>query len=556
MEKDIDYAKAVVKGQINAPKYVKKQCREYLKIVSGKDKTYMTDSKKREQIIGLTKLLRIPRGLSAGKTVYETLAGFQWMFLFATMTVVHRSEPTRRRYQTAILEICRKNGKTFLIAIVFLVLFFTEPQFSKFYSVAPNGMQSREIQQQIKEIIACSPALKGKFKVRRDDILCLLNQNDYVPLAFSTSEMDGKLPNAFVADEVGALPVNYPIEAMRSGQLMIQNKLGCIISTKYPTIENPFEDEVRKAKQVLDGALQDDTVFSLLYEPDKTKDWETDDGLIAQSNPLALEIPAVFEDIQKKRTDAIVMPSTRENFLTKHLNIIYQGLGTETYIDPQDVIACRSQTPIDWTGKTVYVGVDLSETTDNTAVAFVALDNDGETILADVVGFIPADSVDSKSRTEKVSYRQFIEDGKCIDCGGRVIDYSVVEEFVFALEERLGCSVAYIGYDRRNAMSSAQKWDEKYETVEIRQHSSVLHAPTKLLRDSILEGLFRYDENRFLELNFQNARVTYDTNRNLYVNKKKSSGKVDMVVALINAVYLLQTFELQGDGVMDWAVMV
>ena len=556
MEKDIDYAKAVVKGQVNAPKYVKKQCREYLKIVSGKDKTYMTDSKKREQIIGLTKLLKIPRGLSAGKTVYETLAGFQWMFLFATMTVVHRSEPTRRRYQTAILEICRKNGKTFLIAIVFLVLFFTEPQFSKFYSVAPNGMQSREIQQQIKEIIACSPALKGKFKVRRDDILCLLNQNDYVPLAFSTSEMDGKLPNAFVADEVGALPVNYPIEAMRSGQLMIQNKLGCIISTKYPTIENPFEDEVRKAKQVLDGALQDDTVFSLLYEPDKTKDWETDDGLIAQSNPLALEIPAVFEDIQKKRTDAIVMPSTRENFLTKHLNIIYQGLGTETYIDPQDVIACRSQTPIDWTGKTVYVGVDLSETTDNTAVAFVALDNDGETILADVVGFIPADSVDSKSRTEKVSYRQFIEDGKCIACGGRVIDYSVVEEFVFALEERLGCSVAYIGYDRRNAMSSAQKWDEKYETVEIRQHSSVLHAPTKLLRDSILEGLFRYDENRFLELNFQNARVTYDTNRNLYVNKKKSSGKVDMVVALINAVYLLQAFELQGDGVMDWAVMV
>ena len=144
MEKDIDYAKAVVKGQVNAPKYVKKQCREYLKIVSGKDKTYMTDSKKREQIIGLTKLLKIPRGLSAGKTVYETLAGFQWMFLFATMTVVHKCEPSKRRYQTAILEICRKNGKTFLIAIVFLVLFFTEPQFSKFYSVAPNGMRLRD----------------------------------------------------------------------------------------------------------------------------------------------------------------------------------------------------------------------------------------------------------------------------------------------------------------------------------------------------------------------------------------------------------------------------
>lgn len=556
MQKDIDYAEAVTDKRINAPKYVKKQCKNYLKIVNNKDKKYCIDRTKQEQITNLTKLLIVPRGLSAGKTVFETLVGFQWLFIFAILTIVYKKDKSRRRYETAVLEICRKNGKTFLIAVVFIVLFFTEPRFSKFYSVAPDGALSREIQTQIREIISSSPALDGKFKIRRDDILCYLNQNDYVPLSFSTSRLDGKLPNAFVADEVGALPINYPIEAMRSGQLMIKNKLGCIISTKYPSIENPFEDEVSKAKQVLDGIVDDETVFSLLYEPDKTKNWETDDGLIEQANPLAIEIPDVFEDIKKKRQDAIIMPSKRENFLTKHLNIIYQGLGTETFIDPQDVIECAVDSPIDWTGKTVYIGVDLSETTDNTAVAMVALDEDGETILADVVGFIPTDSVDSKSRTEKVDYRRFIEEMKCIACGGRVIDYGVVEEFVFQIEERYGCNIAYIGYDRRNAMSSAQKWDEKYETVEIRQHSSVLHAPTKLLRDSILEKKFRYERSRFLEINFQNARVTFDTNRNLFVNKKKSSGKVDMVIALINALYLLQTFELQGAGVADWAVMV
>ena len=555
MEKDIEYARAVINKEINAPKYVKKQCRLYLKIADGKDKKYCIDKTKRSKIIEMTKLLIVPRGLSAGKTVFETLSGFQWLFLLAVLTVVFRKDKNRRRYETAVLEICRKNGKTFLIAIVFLVLFFTEPRFSKLYSVAPTGMQSREIQTQIREIISSSPALEGKFKVRRDDILCLLNQTDYIPLAFSNNKMDGKLPNAFVADEVGDLPVNYPIEAMRSGQLMIRNKLGCIISTKYPTIQNPFEDEVNKAKQVLDGLMDDETVFSLLYEPDKTKNWETDDSLIEQSNPLALEIPMVMEDIKKKRSDAVIMPSKRENFLTKHLNIIYQGLGTETYIDPQDVIACRTD-HIDWTGRTVYLGVDLSETTDNTAVAIAALDDDGKTILADVIGFIPADSTDSKSRTEKIDYRSFIEEMKCIACGGRVIDYSVVEEFVFRIEECYGCSIAYIGYDRRNAMSSAQKWDEKYETVEIRQHSGVLHSPTKLLQESVLEGHFRYESNRLLELNFQNARVTFDTNRNLYVNKKKSSGKVDMVVALINALYLLQTFELQESGTADWAVQV
>ena len=555
MEKDIEYAKAAVKKEINAPKYVRKQCRLYLKIVDGKDKKYTVNKHKRSQIIEMTKLLIIPRGISAGKTVFETLSGFQWLFLLAVLTVVHREDTTHRRYETAVLEICRKNGKTFLIAIVFLVLFFTEPKFSKLYSVAPTGMQSREIQTQIREIISSSPALEGKFKVRRDDVLCLLNQNDYIPLAFSNNKMDGKLPNAFVADEVGDLPVNYPIEAMRSGQLMIRNKLGCIISTKYPTIDNPFEDEVEKAKRVLDGIDEDDTVFSLLYEPDSSKNWETDDSLIEQSNPLAIDIPMVMEDIKKKRRDAVIMPSRRENFLTKHLNIIYQGLGTETYIDPQDVMNCRTD-HIDWTGKTVYLGVDLSETTDNTAVAITALDDDGETILADVIGFIPADSVESKSQTEKIDYRQFIDAMKCIACGGRVIDYSVVEDFVFSIEEKYGCSIACIGFDRRNAMSSAQKWDEKYQTTEIRQHSSVLHAPTKLLKESVLEGHFRYETNRLLEINFQNARVNFDTNKNMYVNKKRSKGKVDMVVALINALYLLQLLELQESGAADWAVQV
>ena len=74
--------------------------------------------------------------------------------------------------------------------------------------------------------------------------------------------------------------------------------------------------------------------------------------------------------------------------------------------------------------------------------------------------------------------------------------------------------------------------------VEIKQHSSVLHMPTKYLLETILSKKFKYEKNTLLEINFQNARCTEDTNKNKYVNKKKSEGKVDMVVALINAFYL------------------
>ena len=137
---------------------------------------------------------------------------------------------------------------------------------------------------------------------------------------------------------------------------------------------------------------------------------------------------------------------------------------------------------------------------------------------------------------------------KCIACGDRTVDYSVIEQFVFDIEAKYDVTIMAIGYDRYNALSSAQKWAQKYNTVEIRQHSSILHAPTKLLQEKILNGQFQYEPNALLEINFQNARCTEDTNKNKYVNKKKSNGKVDMVVSLINAVYLLQQDVFLNNG--------
>ena len=555
MNKDIEYVNDVLSGNVNAPLYVRKQCAVYKRIYENQDDKFCINMAKRNLIIEITKLLYIPRGLSAGKTVFEVLSGFQWLFIFAVLTVVYRCDTEKRRYETGILEICRKNGKTFLVGVIFLILFLTEPKYSKFYSVAPDGSLSREIQTQIKEIIGSSPDLQDKFKIRRDDILCYINENDYVPLAFSTSRLDGKLPNAFVADEVGALTTIYPIEAMQSGQLNIKNKLGCIISTKYPSINNPFEDIIDKAKKILDNIVEDDTVFSLLYEPDSTKHWETDNSILEQSNPLALEIPDIMQDLFKKRQNAIIMQSARENFLTKHCNIIYQGMGTEFFVTTDDVIQCRADSPINWTGRTVYLGVDLSQTDDNTAVGMVALDDDGITILAHTMCFVPADRVDDKSLAEKIDYRQFIDSGFCIPCGNRIIDYSVVEDYVFQIEENFGCKVAGIGFDRYNAMSSAQKWDKVYVTEAVKQHSSVLHPATKLLKEAILNKKFSYEENKLLEINFQNCRCTFDTNKNMYINKKMSRGKIDMVVALINAVYMLNEYEVLDSEPITWGVI-
>lgn len=550
------YAKRVTRREVNAPKYVLKQCREFIRVADRRDKKYNINTETVAKIDALLKLFIMPTGSRAGESIYSATIGYQWLFYVAVLCTVWKSEPDRRRYQTAILEICRKNFKTFTIAIIFLLLFFIEPRFSKFFSVAPDGTLSKEVQSAIKEIISASPVLRGdpergikaKFKVLRDYILCISTQNRLTPLACSNNRMDGRLPSVFLADEVGALRTSYPIQAMRSGQITLKNKLGCIISTKYPTFDNPFEDEVKVAKDVLDGKLDDETVFSLLYEPDKTRDWMCDDGILEQANPAALEIPEIMDDLKRKRQFAITLPSARENFVTKHCNIIYQGVGTESYIDIGVIRKC-SRDKVDFTGLNVYVGVDLSMTNDNTAVAVVAYDSEREVLILHSMGFIPAARVDEKTAAENIPYYEFIQSGWCIACGELVIDYAAVEDYVTSIAERFGCKVMAIGYNRYNCLSSAQKWEaDGYQTVEIRQHSSVLHSPTKRLKELFLSGKVEYQKNKLFEINVQNARCSYDTNMNMYLNKKRSSGKIDMVAAAINAVYLVEQNELLGDG--------
>jgi phage terminase large subunit-like protein len=551
-----EYCKNSIKKK-TTPKYVKKQMQEFMQICEGKDKKYIISEKKVKQIELILKLLIMPKGLKAGKTLYETTCGYQWLFYIAILCTVYRDNPEKRRYETGVLEICRKNFKTYTIAIIFILLFITEPQFSKFFSVAPDGTLSREVREAIAETIKSSPAIyefKGqkRFKILRDYIMFNPTQIKYIPLNYSTSRLDGRLPSVFCADEVGALPNSYPIEAMQSGQLNVLNKLGFIISTKYPTIDNPFEDKVAYSKKVLDGLVKDDTVFSLLYEPDNTKDWMTDDLILQQSNPVALEIPEIWNELIKKRAYAIAVESARENFVTKHCNIIYQGVGTETYIDVSDVQQCKVS-KIDWSGKVVYLGLDLSQTDDNTSISMVS-EEDGK-ILAESIAFIPEGRIDEKTVSEKVQYREFIRTMKCIACGDKVIDYSVVEDFILNIENKYGVQIQAIGYDRWNALSTAQKLENAgYNTVEIRQHSNVLHPPTKFLKEKILSKEFMYEENKLLEINFQNAKCTKDTNNNLYVNKKKSNGKVDMVVSLINATYLLQQDAFLNN--MDFVVQV
>lgn len=530
--------------------YVKRQAKLWLAIADGDNTEAYVCEKRWAKIEKLLKLMVHP---DLKVSMYEGLEDYAMLFIFALLCTRCRSDNTRY-YQTGLLEIARKNFKTFTSAVIFIIGLLTEPAFSRFFSVAPDLKLSSELQIAIKKIIKSSPCLVDEkiFKLLRKEIRCKITDSNYTPLAYSNDRMDGNQANMFLADECGAMD-NYPIEAMRSSQIALREKLGIVISTQYPQDHNAMIDEIKNAKSVIDG-LTRDRLFALLYEPDdefKTGDaWKTEDLMIYQANPASYSNPHIFEELVQKREKAILYKNKRENFLCKHLNILYKGLGVESYVDIMKVKLCKIPESTDfWQGKRVYIGLDLSQTEDNTSVAMVTYDYGNDLIFASVWGFVPSECIAIKSENEKVDYQKLIEDGVCFGCGDEVIDYRFVEQFILDLPRKFGVEIVQLGFDRYNAISTVQKLESAenpIECVEIRQHSSVLHRPTKLLKEYILSQKFRYFENQMLEINFSNSRCTEDTNLNKYVNKKKSAGKVDMVVSLINAVYLLQVNELDN----------
>ena len=539
------------------PKYVKKQCAAWIKIANGRDKEAYVDEDVYRKLLNVLKLMAHPDLMRPMDEALEDYAMFMITAVFCTK-LKNKENQDIRYYTTALLKIARKNFKTFNSGVIFILLMLTEPRFSRFFSVAPDLKLSKELQGAVKKIIKSSPVLCDEFdpvfQTLRSEIRCLISESEYIPLAYSDDRMDGKQANAYLADESGAMD-SYPVEAMRSSQIALINKLGIIISTEYPNDNNVMIDEVDKAKKALDGLRRNKRIFALIYEPDDnllTDDqWMTNDLVIYQSNPVAVANKNIFRAIADMRSDAVDYENKRENYLCKHNNIKYKSLGVEGYIDIIKVRACKKKRDTEWwKGRRVWLGLDLSLSEDNVCVNMQTYEGDdleGCELYSKTFGFVPAGKVEIKSRREDVDYGRLIRDGCCFACGDEVVSYNFIEKFILSLPETYGVEIIQLGYDKWNAISTIQKLEENgIECVEIKQHSSVLHSPTKLLKEKILSKKYHYEENLMLEINFQNARCTEDANKNKYVNKKKSAGKVDQVVGNINSTYLIEQEILYG----------
>lgn len=550
----VQYAKDVTEGREKTTEEVIIQCTWFLEdLEKQKDQEfkYFMSHKKLKIIEKLLRLMNFATGIGVkGKSIAEGLENFQAFFIVNVFGWRFKNKRNKFRYRDITMFIPRKNAKTFLCAVVLILLMLTEPRYSEFYSICLDRELAGQTKKAVGQIIDSSPALKRSFKVpltTKGQVLCKVTNSFYQARTAEANRNNAIMPSAFIADEVGAFTDKKNIGAMRSGQLNVENPLTFMLTTAYAEDKSVMLDELDYIRKVYKKLIPNDRMFALLYYAPEELLWE-DEGLEI-SNPLRIE--ENYDEIKANREKAYHSPKDKEEFLTKHVNYFMPSNSGEAFVRIEDVRQGKVD-HINWTGKDVWLGLDLAATNDNVSFSMCYLE-DGE-IYSDSYCFIPSKSVIMKSNTERLPYKDYIKAHKCFACGERTISYKFFENMILQVEKEFGCTIRGIGYDFYNCLSTANKLEEHdLRTVEVVQHSKVLHQPTKFLYECILDGKFHYEENMLFEINFQNAKVVYDTNKNKYINKKKSTGKIDMVASLINAIWLM-LHDLNYLANEDWGV--
>ncbi|AJA49538.1 putative terminase large subunit [Clostridium pasteurianum DSM 525 = ATCC 6013] len=534
LDKALEYCNNVINDKEICPWEVKKQCEIFLEnynINQYKDDFEFCFSESKLKVINnLLKLMNYATGFVAGKNILEGLAGFQALFLCAIFGWRYKNDINKMMYRDVVLFIPRKNAKTFITAIVFILLMLTEQNYSEFYSICIDRDLAKELRKAMAQIIGASPFIAKYFIVSESEIgiiKCKLTKSYYYPRTSKANKNNSIRPACVCVDEMGAFTTNGNIQAMRKGQLSVKNPIMVRTTTAYAESDSIMLEELDYDRAVLKGIIKNDRYFCLLYYAEREEAWT--DEAIYKANPLRIE--ENYNEIKSDREIAKIKTKEQEEFLTKNLNIFLETNELNKYIDITYWKKCVVDN-IDFSGKNVIVGIDMSVTTDLTAVSIMYKEDN--IIYCMSHGFLPADSLDK--RREKIDYRDYAKKGYCDLHKGMTVNYTLVEEYIRNIEEKYGCTIKMIVTDPMNAKEMVERLEVDCDVLKLKQTYTNLSPATKEFRKKVYDSQVKYLKNELLDWNMSNAITDVGkSDDEMLAKEDKNKQRIDMVAVLIFA---------------------
>lgn len=485
-------------------------------------------------------MCRIPDGKLVGHPVRLTDAQKGWIRqIYDT--------PTR----TFILSMARKNAKTATSAFL-LLLHLCGPEAkenSQLYSAAQSRDQASILFGYASKVVRMSPDLSEYVQIKESakTLVCPELGTMYRALSADASTAYGLSPVFSVHDELGQVkgPRSELYEAIETASAAHESPLSIIISTQAPT-------DADLLSLLIDDALTgaDPRIKVALHTAPMDMDPFSDEAIRA-ANPH-FDVFMNREEVRKQATDAKRLPAQEASYRNLILN---QRIEARSPFVTHSVWKENGAVPQEYEGQPVYGGLDLSSTTDLTALVLVSDDGD---VLPTF--WLPEEGLSEKSRADRVPYDLWAKQGFLHTTPGRAIEYDYIAAYLRDLFDR--CDVRAIAFDRYNmkflrpCLERAGFDESELERfVEFGQGFVSMSPALRELETRLLRSSLKHGNHPVLEMTAKNATVVTDPAGNRKFIKGKATGRIDGMVALAMAVGVMPSVEQSDDEAFNDFIM-
>jgi len=439
-----------------------------------------------------------------------------------------RKKDGLRRFRSIWVEIPKKNGKSALASGLALELLIADNEpGAEIYCAAVDKDQARIVYNSAKTMLDASPRLK-KFAVPGKKVISVPSTNSSLSaLSADVANKSGINPHAIIIDEVHEHKTPDLIDMLTQGSTYAREQpVFFFITTAGFDRTSVCWEYHQDALKVLKDEKVDEEQLVCIYAADPKKNWRRKETWIeANPNMKILGIEKFQKDFDKIKR----IPRKQNNFKRLHLNLWTQQ--STVWLNLKKWDACETILDIeDLRQYPCFMGIDLSSTTDLSAVVKVFKKPDGYAVIPRF--YLPRENIEEREEADAIAYQQWADDGFLTLTEGNVINYAQIREDILSDNEIF--DIQECGYDPYNATEIIQLLENKrMEMIPVRQGMLTLSPPTKHLEYLVLKKIIEHEANPVLRWMVSNTAVQEDVPGNIKPIKKKTTARIDGVVGII-----------------------
>lgn len=527
-ERAHQYAQDVVGGRVLACKWVRLACQRHIDDLE-RDFGYTFDAELANKACSFIELLPHVKGRWAREKQKLKLEPWQCFIVCSVYGWVNSDG--LRRFRKASVYVPRKNAKSTTAAGIGNEMFAADGEAgAEVYSGASTEAQAWEVFKPAREMVKRTPDLiaAANIDVNAKTLSRPMDMAVFAPVIGKPG--DGASPHCAIIDEYHEHKTSDQYDTMLTGMGARDQPLMLVISTAGDDIEGPCYDDWRTVQRILDGTIEDEQHFGVIYTVDEDDDWTTPEALEKANPNIGVSVSREF--LIARQQEAIRNARHQYRFKIKHLNQWVASRSAFYNAEKWRELGDSALSLEGMKGRTCYVGLDLASKVDIAAAAllFAPIADEPWALISRF--YCPDGRMDEP---EAERYRAWHADDHLIVTDGSKIDIQRIQDDI---EELAGSDVKIEGvaYDPWQSAQLATNLERAgLMMVEFRQTVQMMSEPMKESEALILSDGIVHDANPIMDWMVGNVVAKTDAKENVYPRKERDKDKIDGPVALIMA---------------------